>query len=187
MHCYNNRPETVFIGVSGQRNGNAFNVKPPAMRVRDDCYKKITGDEGSVNEISAEECETVHGQFNEMRTLVYLYTPDGLVLHVLRVPAGVTILFERCLAANYTQAALERQRVTRTFQRYVAPEIISELMGSSSDALRLGGKKCDIAVLFVDIRGTLDKFVGTAPWHSGMHPFPRRIMSCWRDGLRRRR
>ena len=78
---------------------------------------------------------------------------QGLVLHVLWVPAGVTILFAGCLAANYTQAALERQRVTRTFQRYVAPEIVSELMGSSSDALKLGGKKCDIAVLFVDIRG----------------------------------
>lgn len=77
----------------------------------------------------------------------------GMVLHVLWVPAGVTILFAGCLAANYAQAALERQRVTRTFQRYVAPEIVSELMGSGSDALKLGGKKCDIAVLFVDIRG----------------------------------
>jgi hypothetical protein len=28
------------IGVSGQRNGNALNVKPPAMRVRDECYTK---------------------------------------------------------------------------------------------------------------------------------------------------
>lgn len=30
------------IGVSQQRNGNVLNVKPPAMRVRDDCYTKIT-------------------------------------------------------------------------------------------------------------------------------------------------
>ena len=28
------------VGVSQQRNGNALNVKPPAMRVRDDCYTK---------------------------------------------------------------------------------------------------------------------------------------------------
>lgn len=28
------------IGVSGQRNGNVLNVKPPAMRVRDVCYTK---------------------------------------------------------------------------------------------------------------------------------------------------
>lgn len=30
------------VGVSQQRNGNVLNVKPPAMRVRDDCYTKIT-------------------------------------------------------------------------------------------------------------------------------------------------
>ena len=77
----------------------------------------------------------------------------GRVLRVLWVPAGVTVLYAGCLAANYVQAALERQQVTRTFQRYVAPEIVSELMGAGPEALKLGGKKCDIAVLFVDIRG----------------------------------
>lgn len=77
----------------------------------------------------------------------------GWVLRVLWVPAGVTVLYAGCLAANYIQAALERQRVTRTFQRYVAPEIVSELMEAGPAALELGGKKCDVAVLFVDIRG----------------------------------
>ncbi len=28
------------IGVSGQRNGNVLNVKPPAIRVRNECYTK---------------------------------------------------------------------------------------------------------------------------------------------------
>lgn len=77
----------------------------------------------------------------------------GWVLHVLWVPVGVSVLYAGCLAANYIQARLERQQVTRTFQRYVAPEIVSELMGAGPDALKLGGKKCDVAVLFVDIRG----------------------------------
>ena len=35
----------------------------------------------------------------------------------------------------------------------MAPEIVSELMGAGPAALELGGKKCDIAVLFVDSRG----------------------------------
>lgn len=77
----------------------------------------------------------------------------GWILHILWVPAGVTILFVGCLAANYVQAALERQQVTRTFQRYVAPEIVSELLNAGPSALKLGGKKCEIAALFVDIRG----------------------------------
>ena len=77
----------------------------------------------------------------------------GWVLHVLWVPAGVTVLYAGCLAANYVQAALERQRVTRTFRRYVAPEIVTELLAAGPGALMPGGRRCDIAVLFVDIRG----------------------------------
>lgn len=77
----------------------------------------------------------------------------GVVLHVLWVPAGVTVLYAGCLAANYVQAALERQQVTRTFRRYVAPEIVTELLNAGPDALHPGGTKCEIAVLFVDIRG----------------------------------
>lgn len=77
----------------------------------------------------------------------------GWVLHVLWLPVGVTVLYAGCLAANYIRAALEHQRVTRTFQRYVAPEIVSELLRAGPAALELGGKKYDVAVLFVDIRG----------------------------------
>lgn len=77
----------------------------------------------------------------------------GWVVHLLWVPAGVTVLYAGCLAANYLRAALERQHITRTFQRYVAPEIVSELLNAGPSAMALGGKKCEIAVLFVDIRG----------------------------------
>lgn len=77
----------------------------------------------------------------------------GFVLRILWVPVGVTVMYVGCLAANYIQAALERQRVTRTFKRYVAPEIVTELIGAGSTSLELGGTKKEIAVLFVDIRG----------------------------------
>ena len=77
----------------------------------------------------------------------------GWVLHVLWVPVGVTVLFAGCLALNYIQAALERQRVTGTFKHYVAPEIVNELLSRGPEALQLGGKLTTIAVLFVDVRG----------------------------------
>ena len=76
----------------------------------------------------------------------------GYVLHTLWVPLGVTILYAGCLAANYIRAALERRKVTNTFQRYVAPEIVRELL-KEGEALELGGKQVEIAVLFVDVRG----------------------------------
>ena len=77
----------------------------------------------------------------------------GFVVHVLWIPVGTTILYAGCLAFNYIQAALERQRVTGTFKRYVAPEIVNELLKEGTEALELGGTQTTIAVLFVDVRG----------------------------------
>ncbi len=76
----------------------------------------------------------------------------GWVLHVLWVPVGITILYAGSLAANYILAAIERRKITSTFQRYVAPEIVRELL-KEGEALELGGKQVNIAVLFVDVRG----------------------------------
>lgn len=77
----------------------------------------------------------------------------GWVLHVLWIPVGVTVLFAGSLAVNYIQAAAERRQVTSTFKRYVAPEIVNEILKEGTEALELGGKLTDIAVLFVDVRG----------------------------------
>ena len=76
----------------------------------------------------------------------------GWILHVLWVPAGAVVLYIGSLAANYARAAIERRKITGTFQRYVAPEIVRELL-KEGDALELGGKQVNIAVLFVDVRG----------------------------------
>ena len=77
----------------------------------------------------------------------------GFILRLLWIPVGLTILYALTLAANYIQAALERQQVTSTFKRYVAPEIVNEILKEGTDNLELGGKLTRIAVLFVDIRG----------------------------------
>ena len=77
----------------------------------------------------------------------------GLILHVLWVPVGITILYVSCIAANYIRAALEKRQITGTFKRYVAPEIVNEILREGTDALELGGKQVQIAVLFVDVRG----------------------------------
>ena len=77
----------------------------------------------------------------------------GWVLHILWVPAGMTVLYVGCLAVNYVQAAAERRQVTNTFKRYVAPEIVNEILKEGTEHLELGGKLTTVAVLFVDVRG----------------------------------
>lgn len=78
---------------------------------------------------------------------------SGLVFHALWIPLGVTMLFTGSVTANYVKNTLERRRVTSTFKRYVAPEIVDEIMKQGAGRLELGGQLSRIAVLFVDIRG----------------------------------
>lgn len=77
----------------------------------------------------------------------------GVVVHPLWLPAGVMILFLISIVIQYVRAAIERQHVTKTFERYVDPEIVKAILDEGVENLSLGGKLCDIAVLFVDVRG----------------------------------
>ncbi|MCR5093312.1 MAG: adenylate/guanylate cyclase domain-containing protein [Lachnospiraceae bacterium] len=83
----------------------------------------------------------------------FLLYRSGIILHVLWVLLFVTILFVAGVAINYIRAQREKHRVENTFGHYVDPAVMKELLATGSDALELGGKMCDIAVLFVDIRG----------------------------------
>ncbi|MBR6849709.1 MAG: adenylate/guanylate cyclase domain-containing protein [Lachnospiraceae bacterium] len=77
----------------------------------------------------------------------------GYILHPLWLPAGALVIYLVTVVIHYIQAARERQQITHTFERYVAPEIVQEILKEGTGALSLGGKLCDIAVLFVDVRG----------------------------------
>ncbi len=87
----------------------------------------------------------------------------GLILHPLWIPVGVVLFYLIAIAMHYLQAALERQEITRTFKRYVAPEIVQEILKEGTENLGLGGKTCDIAVLFVDVRGFTTMSESLAP------------------------
>lgn len=77
----------------------------------------------------------------------------GYVLDVMYLPLSVTVLFVVTVALNYIREALAKKKITSTFKKYVAPEIVTEILKEGQDELALGGKLTDIAVLFVDIRG----------------------------------
>ncbi len=77
----------------------------------------------------------------------------GYVVHAVWIPVGVFVLYLVSIAMRYVRSVIEKQQVTKTFERYVAPEIVREIMKEGTENLSLGGKLCDIAVLFVDVRG----------------------------------
>lgn len=83
---------------------------------------------------------------------VVLYN-SGLLIHPLWIPFGTAVFYLVSIAMHYIRAALERRQITNTFARYVAPEIVKEILKTGTENIGLGGKTCDIAVLFVDVRG----------------------------------
>ena len=78
---------------------------------------------------------------------------NGLITHPLWYLFGTVFLYIVSIAIRYISAALEKQQVTRTFERYVAPQIVKEILKEGTENLSLGGRLCEIAVLFVDVRG----------------------------------
>lgn len=85
--------------------------------------------------------------------LCRMFYEAGYLLHVLWFFVGAAVLYVAALAVNYVDSLMETRRVTGMFGRYVAPEIVKEILKEGTDSLKLGGTLTDIAVLFVDIRG----------------------------------
>ncbi|MBR1797380.1 MAG: adenylate/guanylate cyclase domain-containing protein [Clostridiales bacterium] len=83
----------------------------------------------------------------------YLIYQAGVVVHPLWIPVGAGVLYIAAVIIHYIRTARARQRVYNTFERYVAPSVVKELLKEGEDNLALGGKLVDIAVLFVDVRG----------------------------------
>ena len=83
----------------------------------------------------------------------FLLYQNGRLLHPLWIPLGVAIVYIVTTLIRYFTALREKQRVQNTFQRYVSPEIVADILKEGTDSLGLGGKLTDIAVLFVDVRG----------------------------------
>ncbi|MCQ2515330.1 MAG: adenylate/guanylate cyclase domain-containing protein [Saccharofermentans sp.] len=77
----------------------------------------------------------------------------GYVLHPLWIPVSALITYVIGIVNRYHIAKAEKIAVTKSFERYVAPDIVNDILKSNQKNLALGGKTYDISVLFVDIRG----------------------------------
>lgn len=84
---------------------------------------------------------------------IYFLALRGYLFRPIYLPLGMAGLYLGWLVAHYTKELLERHRVTDIFKRYVAPQVVDELMKKNQSELQLGGSKRNIACMFVDIRG----------------------------------
>lgn len=77
----------------------------------------------------------------------------GIIIQLLYPIALIIIIYLILLAYRYIEEYLERKRVTAVFGRYVAPQVVDQILKAGDEGIKLGGTRREISVLFVDIRG----------------------------------
>lgn len=83
----------------------------------------------------------------------FMFYKNGIIVSIIYPLFSIILLYLICLIWNYIFEILKRKRITESFKKYVAPQVVESLVKDGIDELKLGGNKREIAVLFVDIRG----------------------------------
>lgn len=85
--------------------------------------------------------------------LGYLFFVLGYITNVLVIPIFAILIAVYYIGAHYYKANAAKRSIEKAFNKYVAPQVVSEIAKGGTYELKLGGENRDIAVLFVDIRG----------------------------------
>lgn len=78
---------------------------------------------------------------------------NGIELSLLTLPLILILLYLIHLIGSYVDERLRQNRMVSAFRKYVAPQVVDELVRQDKFEIALGGENRDIAVMFVDIRG----------------------------------
>ncbi|HEY8278580.1 MAG TPA: adenylate/guanylate cyclase domain-containing protein [Bdellovibrionota bacterium] len=81
----------------------------------------------------------------------FYFAPQGYYIRLFFVLNGATWLYAWFTLLNVFNEAREKKRVRDAFSRYVAPEIVKEML-SNPDKMKVGGEKREITMLFSDVR-----------------------------------
>jgi adenylate cyclase len=82
----------------------------------------------------------------------YLFSRQGLQLELFYPLGLVVLIYLGVTMQRFLAEERERVRIRKTFESYVAPTIVQEML-KHPEQLRLGGERREITVLFTDIRG----------------------------------
>jgi adenylate cyclase len=74
--------------------------------------------------------------------------------HFISLPILILIIaFIILIIMHYYSEYKHKREVIGTFKRYISPDVAEALVEKQEDAMSLGGRKRNVACLFVDIRG----------------------------------
>jgi adenylate cyclase len=81
-----------------------------------------------------------------------LFTRQGLQLELFYPLGLIVLIYLGVTMQRFLAEERERERIRKTFESYVAPAVVQEML-KHPEQLRLGGERREITVLFTDIRG----------------------------------
>lgn len=82
----------------------------------------------------------------------FIFT-QGWIISLFYPLLLLVLLYFVMLAFRYIEEYIERKRITGVFGRYVAPQVVDQILKGGEESLSLGGTRREISALFVDIRG----------------------------------
>ena len=103
------------------------------------------------------------GIFLELAVSAGLLYRNGLYWRCLMTVIAVAVIFFVRLAFGYLTERFRKRKILQMFRTYMAPQVVEELSRSGRYQIELGGRECQIAVLFVDIRGFTSMSEGLPP------------------------
>lgn len=88
----------------------------------------------------------------------------GYILAVFHPLLTMGVVYIGMTVLNYVQEQVEKNRIRRIFGKYMAPQVVQQLLDQGGEeSVQLGGVKRFISVLFVDIRGFTTMSEGCEP------------------------
>jgi len=91
-----------------------------------------------------------------------LFTRQGLQLELFYPLGLIVLVYLGVTMQRFLAEERERERIRKTFESYVAPAVVQEML-KHPEQLRLGGERREITVLFTDIRGFTTMSENLAP------------------------
>ncbi len=81
----------------------------------------------------------------------YLFSKQRILISVLELPLAILLTYLVSLIYHYLKTVKERKFIKDAFERYLAPNLVEELLKNPKN-LHYGGEQKEITVLFSDIR-----------------------------------
>jgi adenylate cyclase len=102
----------------------------------------------------------------------FLFTREGLQLELFYPLGLIVLVYLGVTMQRFLAEERERERIRKTFESYVAPTVVQEML-KHPEQLRLGGERREISILFTDIRGftTMSEHLDPEALVSLLHDF----------------